>query len=58
MIRLLAVGCFGIRSERRLCEEAYLSLAYLWLCRLSLEDEVPDNSTLSKNRHAMIKRVE
>ncbi|RMV78256.1 family transposase [Pseudomonas caricapapayae] len=41
-----------------MCEEAYLSLAYLWLCRLSLEDEVPDNSTLSKNRHAMIERVE
>lgn len=52
MIRLLVVGyCYGIRSERRLCEEAHLNLAYRWFCRLSLEDEVPDHSTFSKNRH-------
>ncbi|GFZ69434.1 hypothetical protein PSE10C_01760 [Pseudomonas amygdali pv. eriobotryae] len=52
MIRLLVVGyCYGIRSERRLCEEAHLNLAYRWLCRLSLEDEVPNHSTFSKNRH-------
>ena len=52
MIRLLVVGyCYGIRSERRLCEEAPLNLAYRWFCRLSLEDEVPNHSTFSKNRH-------
>ncbi|KPW91923.1 Transposase [Pseudomonas amygdali pv. photiniae] len=52
MIRLLVVGyCYGIRSERRLCEEAHLNLAYRWFCRLSLEDEVPNHSTFSKNRH-------
>lgn len=52
MIRLLMVGyCYGIRSERRLCEEAHLNLAYRWFCRLSLEDEVPNHSTFSKNRH-------
>ncbi len=52
MIRMLIVGyCYGIRSERRLCEEAHLKLAYRWFCRLSLEDEVPNHSTFSKNRH-------
>jgi transposase len=52
MIRMLVVGyCFGIRSERRLCEEVQLNLAYRWFCRLDLEDAVPDHSTFSKNRH-------
>jgi transposase len=52
MIRMLIVGyCFGIRSERRLCEEVQLNLAYRWFCRLDLEAAVPDHSTFSKNRH-------
>lgn len=52
MIRMLLIGyCFGIRSERRLCEEVQLNLAYRWFCRLSLEDKVPDHSTFSKARH-------
>ena len=52
MIRMLIVGyCYGIRSERLLCEEAHLNLAYRWFCRLSLDDEVPNHSTFSKNRH-------
>ena len=52
MIRMLIVGyCYGIRSERRLCEETHLNLACRWFCRLSLEDEVPNHSTFSKNRH-------
>jgi transposase len=52
MMRMLIVGySFGIRSERRLCEEVRLNLAYRWFCRLGLEDEVPDHSTFSKNRH-------
>jgi transposase len=52
MIRMLTVGyCFGIRSERRLCEEVHLNLAYRWFCRLGLEGRVPDHSTFSKNRH-------
>src|SRR3954452_2055826 len=52
MIRMLLVGyCFGIRSERRLCEEVHLNLAYRWFCRVGLEGEVPDHSTFSKNRH-------
>jgi transposase len=52
MIRMLLVGyCLGIRSERRLCEEVHLNLAYRWFCRLGLEGAVPDHSTFSKNRH-------
>lgn len=51
-IRMLIIGySFGIRSERRLCEEVHLNLAYRWFCRLGLEDAVPDHSTFSKNRH-------
>jgi transposase len=52
MIRMLLIGyCFGIRSERRICEEVHLNLAYRWFCRLDLTTPVPDHSTFSKNRH-------
>ena len=52
MMRMLIIGySYGIRSERRLCEELHLNLAYRWFCRLGLEDAVPDHSTFSKNRH-------
>ena len=52
LIRMLIVGyCFSIRSERRLCEEVHLNLAYRWFCRLDLNDRIPDHSTFSKNRH-------
>ena len=49
---MLIVGDgFGIRSERRLCEEVHLNLAYRWFCRLELDGGLPDHSTFSKNRH-------
>jgi transposase len=52
MIRMLIAGyCYGIRSERKLCEEVSLNLAYRWFCRLDLDDAIPDHSTFSKNRH-------
>jgi transposase len=52
MIRMQIVGySFGVRSERRLCEELHLNLAYRWFCRLGLDGDVPDHSTFSKNRH-------
>lgn len=52
MLRMLIVGyCYGIRFERRLCEEVELHLAYRWFCRLDLDDQVPDHSTFSVNRH-------
>lgn len=52
MVRMLLVGYLvGIRSERRLCEEVDLNLAYRWFCRLDLSGKVPDHSTFTKNRH-------
>ncbi len=52
MLRMLMVGyCYGIRFERRLCEEVELHLAYRWFCRLDLNDTAPDHSTFSVNRH-------
>jgi transposase len=59
MIRMLVVGyCFGIRSERRLCEEVHLNWAYRWFCRLGIEDTVPEHSTFSKNRHGRFRESE
>ncbi len=52
ILRMLIVGyAYGIRSERRLCEEVHLNLAYRWFCRLGLEGAVPDHSTFTKNRY-------
>ena len=52
MVRMLLVGyCFGICSERRLCKELHLNLAYRWFCRLGLDAPVPDHSTFSKFSH-------
>jgi transposase len=57
MIRMLIIGyCFGIRSERRLCDEVHLNLAYRWFCRLGLDGQVPDHSTFSKNRHGRFRQ--
>jgi transposase len=56
IIRMLIVGyCYGIRSERRLCEEIHLNLAYHWFCHLGIHDRVPDHSTFSKNRHGRVR---
>jgi transposase len=52
MVRMLLVGyCYSIRSERRLCQEVKMNLAYRWFCGLGLEDKVPHHSTFSVNRH-------
>src|ERR1700677_2674452 len=49
MIRMLIIGyCYGIRFERRVCEEVELHLAYRWSPRA--DDKVPDHSTFSVNR--------
>ena len=57
MIRMLIVGyVMGIRSERRLCEEVHLNLAYRWFCRLGLDGRVPDHSTFSLNRHGRFRQ--
>jgi transposase len=52
IVRMLVVGyVMGIRSERRLCQDVHLNLAYRWFCRLGLDDKVPDHSTFSRYRH-------
>jgi len=57
MIRMLIVGyCYGIRFERRLCEEVELHLAFRWFCRLDVDDSVPDHSTFSVNRHGRFRQ--
>jgi hypothetical protein len=59
MMRMLIIGyCYGIRSERRLCEEVHLNLAYRWFCRLGLKDPVPEHSSFSKNRHGRFRESE
>lgn len=59
LIRMLLVGhCFGIRSERGLCEEVHLNLAYRWFCRLDLADPIPNHSTFSKNWHGCFRESE
>ena len=51
MIRMLIVGyCYGIRHERRLCQEVELHLAYRWFCKLDVDQTVPHHSTFSANR--------
>jgi len=51
MVRMLLVGyCYSIRSERRLCQEVKVNLAYRWFCGLGLADKVPHHSTFSVNR--------
>ncbi len=59
MIRMLLIGyCLGIRSERQLCMEVRLNLAYRWFCKLSISDPIPDHSTFSKNRHGRFRESE
>src|SRR6476660_9744374 len=52
MIRMLIVGyVFALRSERRLCAEVQVNLAYRWFCKLGIEDRIPDHSVFSRARH-------
>lgn len=52
MIRILILGyVFAIRSERALCREVQLNLAYRWFCRLGIEDKIPDHSTFTRARN-------
>jgi transposase len=53
MIRMLILGyAFGLRSERLLCREVKVNLAYRWFCGLSIEDKIPDHSAFSRARNA------
>jgi transposase len=51
MIRMLLVGyVFAIRSERRICAEIQVNLAYRWFCKLGIEDNIPDHSVFCRAR--------
>jgi transposase len=59
MIRILLVGyVFAIRSERRLCSEVQVNLAYRWFCKLSIEDNIPDHSVFCRARHERFRESE
>jgi len=52
MMRMLIVGyVFAIRSERQLCSEVQVNLAYRWFCRLGIEDKIPDHSVFCRARN-------
>jgi len=52
MIRMLIVGyVFALRSERQLCAEVQVNLAYRWFCKLGIEDNIPDHSVFCRARH-------
>ena len=52
MIRMLVIGyVFAIRSERLLCRELAVNMAYRWFCGLSIEDHIPDHSAFSRARN-------
>ncbi len=57
LLRLLLVGyLYGITSERRLLDEVRMHLAYRWFTRLGFEQQIPDHSTFSKNRHGRFRQ--
>src|SRR5438045_7015959 len=52
MIRMLVVGyVFAIRSERLICREVQVNLAYRWFCKLGIEDAIPDHSAFTRARN-------
>jgi transposase len=52
MIRMLIIGyVFAIRSERAICRDVQVNLAYRWFCGLSIEDKIPDHCAFSQARH-------
>lgn len=52
MLRMLVIGyVFAIRSERALCREVQLNLAYRWFCGLGIEDKIPDHSAFTRARN-------
>jgi transposase len=59
MIRMLIVGyVFAIRSERLICREVQVNLAYRWFCRLGIEDAIPDHSAFSRARNERFREGE
>jgi len=59
MLRMLILGyVFAIRSERQLCSEVQVNLAYRWFCRLGLEDAIPNHSVFSRARHERFREAQ
>jgi Transposase domain (DUF772) len=59
MIRMLVVGyVFAIRSERLICREVQVNLAYRWFCKLGIEDAIPDHSAFSRARNERFREGE
>src|SRR3954465_12925592 len=59
MIRMLIVGyVFAIRSERLICREVQVNLAYRWFCKLGIEDAIPDHSAFSRARNERFRESE
>jgi transposase len=59
MMRMLIIGyVFAIRSERQLCSEVQVNLAYRWFCRLDIEESVPDHSVFSRARHERFREAD
>lgn len=59
MLRMLIVGyVFAIRSERQLCSEVQVNLAYRWFCGLGLEDQIPNHSVFSRARHERFREAD
>lgn len=59
MIRMLVVGyVFAIRSERLICREVQVNLAYRWFCKLGIEDGIPDHSAFSRARNERFREGE
>ena len=59
MIRMLVVGyVFAIRSERLICREVQVNLAYRWFCKLGIEDTIPDHSAFSRARNERFREGE
>jgi transposase len=59
MVRMMIVGyVFAIRSERQLCAELQVNMAYRWFCGLSLEDTIPDHSAFSRARHERFREAD
>lgn|SRR5690348_25504 len=46
---------FALRSERLICREVQLNLAYRWFCKLGLEDAIPDHSAFSRARNQRLR---
>ena len=52
LLRILLIGyLYGITSERKLVEELRMHLAWRWFTGLGFDEEIPNHSTFSKNRH-------